>query len=41
MKTNQEYGYSKTVGHSYEAAIAVVTEELKKEGFGVRGWGWS
>jgi uncharacterized protein (DUF302 family) len=35
MRTSPEYGYSKTVGLSYEAAIAKVTEELKKEGFGV------
>jgi uncharacterized protein (DUF302 family) len=35
MKTSHEYGYSKTVDHSYEAAISRVTEELKKEGFGV------
>jgi uncharacterized protein (DUF302 family) len=30
-----EYGFSKTVGYSYEEAIEKVTEELKKEGFGV------
>ncbi len=30
-----DYGFSKTVGYSYEAAIEKVTEELKKEGFGV------
>jgi uncharacterized protein (DUF302 family) len=35
MKAIHEYGYSKTVDHSYEAAIGRVTEELKKEGFGV------
>ena len=30
-----QYGFSKTVGYSYEEAIGKVTEELKKEGFGV------
>jgi len=35
MKSNPEYGYSKTVEQSYEAALTRVTEELKKEGFGV------
>jgi uncharacterized protein (DUF302 family) len=35
VKTSNEYGYSKTLDHSYETAIAKVTEELKKEGFGV------
>jgi uncharacterized protein (DUF302 family) len=30
-----QYGFSKTVTGSYENAIANVTEELKKEGFGV------
>ena len=30
-----QYGFSKTVGYSYEEAIDKVTEELKKEGFGV------
>lgn len=30
-----EYGFSKTVSYSYEEAIEKVTEELKKEGFGV------
>lgn len=35
MKTGPDYGYSKNVDYSYEAAIAKVTEELKKEGFGV------
>ncbi|MBL7959367.1 DUF302 domain-containing protein [bacterium] len=30
-----EYGFSKTVGYSYEEAVEKVTEELKKEGFGV------
>lgn len=29
------YGISKKVSLSYEAAVAKVTEELKKEGFGV------
>lgn len=29
------YGFSKTVDYSYERAIDKVTEELKKEGFGV------
>jgi uncharacterized protein (DUF302 family) len=29
------YGFSKTVSLSYERAIEKVTEELKKEGFGV------
>lgn len=29
------YGISKTVSHSYERAVDRVTEELKKEGFGV------
>jgi uncharacterized protein (DUF302 family) len=29
------YGFSRTVAHSYEHAIERVTEELKKEGFGV------
>ena len=29
------YGFSKTVSLSYESAIEKVTEELKKEGFGV------
>jgi uncharacterized protein (DUF302 family) len=29
------YGISKTVSHSYEQAVDRVTEELKKEGFGV------
>jgi uncharacterized protein (DUF302 family) len=29
------YGFSKTVTRSYESAIEKVTEELKKEGFGV------
>jgi uncharacterized protein (DUF302 family) len=30
-----QYGFSRTVDLSYEAAIERVTEELKKEGFGV------
>jgi uncharacterized protein (DUF302 family) len=30
-----EYGFSRTVDLTYEAAIQRVTEELKKEGFGV------
>ena len=30
-----QYGFSRTVPHSYEKAIERVTEELKKEGFGV------
>jgi uncharacterized protein (DUF302 family) len=30
-----QYGFSKTVNLSFEAAIERVTEELKKEGFGV------
>ncbi|MBL7996913.1 DUF302 domain-containing protein [bacterium] len=30
-----EYGFSKTVGYSYDQAVEKVTEELKKEGFGV------
>ncbi len=30
-----EYGFSKTVDHSYEDTLNKVTEELKKEGFGV------
>ena len=30
-----KYGFSKTVDMSYEQAIEKVTEELKKEGFGV------
>lgn len=29
------YGFSKTVTYSFEQAIEKVTEELKKEGFGV------
>ena len=29
------YGFSRTVPHSVEAAIARVTDELQKEGFGV------
>jgi uncharacterized protein (DUF302 family) len=30
-----EYGFSKSVGLNFEEAIEKVTEELKKEGFGV------
>lgn len=30
-----QYGFSKTIDLSYERAIEKVTEELKKEGFGV------
>lgn len=30
-----KYGFSKTTGYSFEQAIEKVTEELKKEGFGV------
>jgi uncharacterized protein (DUF302 family) len=30
-----QYGFSRTVPHTYERAIERVTEELKKEGFGV------
>lgn len=30
-----QYGFSKTTDYSFEAAIEKVTEELKKEGFGV------
>lgn len=30
-----QYGFSKTVGCSFEKAVETVTEELKKEGFGV------
>lgn len=30
-----QYGFSKIVGYSYEQAVEKVTEELKKEGFGV------
>jgi uncharacterized protein (DUF302 family) len=30
-----QYGFSRTVPHTYEKAIERVTEELKKEGFGV------
>jgi len=32
---NNIYGFSKTVNLSYEKAIEKVTEELKKEGFGI------
>ncbi|HCY76883.1 MAG TPA: ABC transporter ATP-binding protein [Ignavibacteriales bacterium] len=30
-----KYGFSKTTDYTFEQAIAKVTEELKKEGFGV------
>ncbi len=30
-----QYGFSKITGYSFEQAIEKVTEELKKEGFGV------
>jgi uncharacterized protein (DUF302 family) len=30
-----KYGFSKTIDIAYEAAVTRVTEELKKEGFGV------
>ncbi len=30
-----QYGFSKTTDYSFEQAIDKVTEELKKEGFGV------
>lgn len=30
-----QYGFSKTTDYSFETAIEKVTEELKKEGFGV------
>jgi len=32
---NSHYGYGKTVSYDFETAIKKVTEELKKEGFGV------
>ena len=35
MTAQGQYGYSKIVEHSYDSAITKVTEELKKEGFGV------
>ncbi|MBI3611395.1 MAG: DUF302 domain-containing protein [Nitrospirae bacterium] len=35
MPASTNYSFSKTVAHSYEQAVARVTEELKKEGFGV------
>jgi uncharacterized protein (DUF302 family) len=30
-----QYGFSKTTGYSFEQAVEKVTDELKKEGFGV------
>ena len=30
-----KYGFAKTIDIAYEAAVSKVTEELKKEGFGV------
>ena len=30
-----KYGFTKTTDYSFEQAIEKVTEELKKEGFGV------
>ncbi|MBI2316348.1 MAG: DUF302 domain-containing protein [Betaproteobacteria bacterium] len=33
--TTTKYGFGKTVKTSFDAAIAKVTEELQKEGFGV------
>jgi uncharacterized protein (DUF302 family) len=35
MKTEHQYGYSKTVNVPYEEALVKIAEELKKEGFGV------
>ncbi|MBI3596271.1 MAG: YHS domain-containing protein [Nitrospirae bacterium] len=35
MKTKPQYGYSKTLDYAYEDVLVKVTEELKKEGFGV------
>ena len=35
MPSEQTYNYSKTVSLSYEDTLRRVTEELKKEGFGV------
>jgi uncharacterized protein (DUF302 family) len=32
---NMKYGFSKTTTYSFEQAIEKVTDELKKEGFGV------
>jgi len=32
---HMKYGFSKTIDIAYEAAVTRVTEELKKEGFGV------
>jgi uncharacterized protein (DUF302 family) len=34
-RTETEYGFSKKVNLSYEQALEKVTDELKKEGFGV------
>lgn len=33
--SNSDYGYRKTVSCDFETAIKKVTEELKKEGFGI------
>lgn len=30
-----EYGFSKKINQPYEKAVEIVTEELKKEGFGI------
>ena len=35
MTSEHSYGYSKTLSDSYDTAITKVTEELKKEGFGI------
>jgi uncharacterized protein (DUF302 family) len=35
METAMNYGISKTISLSFENAVEKVTEELKKEGFGV------
>lgn len=32
---NTKYGFGKTVGFSFDAAVEEVTQELQKEGFGV------
>ncbi len=32
---NTKYGFGKSVSYGFEEAIEKVTEELKKEGFGV------